>query len=103
MTTPDDAPLSDADVEALLRQRVEARKRSDYEEADRIRSDLLWRGIVSEDEDSRIYNTEDFRWKRMPLDMVRCGACGCLAWLKRKEEFCGQPVVEGGRAYFCQE
>jgi cysteinyl-tRNA synthetase len=46
------------EVEALVRKRDEARARKDYAEADRIRADLLRRGIVLED------TSKGVRWKR---------------------------------------
>ncbi len=48
----------DAEIEALIRRRVEARARKDFAEADRIRDDLLGRGIVLED------TPQGVRWKR---------------------------------------
>ncbi|MGO9640184.1 MAG: cysteine--tRNA ligase [Candidatus Acidiferrales bacterium] len=50
---------ADAEVEALVAQRREARKRRDFEEGDRIRKELSDRGIILED-------TSDggIRWKR---------------------------------------
>jgi len=51
--------LSDAEVEALVAERQAARKRRDFEAADRIRQQLAERGIILED-------TRDggVRWKR---------------------------------------
>lgn len=46
------------DVEDLIRERNEARKRKEYEKADRIRKDLLKSGIILED------TREGTRWKR---------------------------------------
>jgi cysteinyl-tRNA synthetase len=48
----------DDDVEALIKKRGEARARKDYAESDRIRADLLRRGIVLED------TPQGVRWKR---------------------------------------
>jgi cysteinyl-tRNA synthetase len=48
----------DAEIEALIRRRVEARARKDFAEADRIRDDLLGRGIILED------TPQGVRWKR---------------------------------------
>ena len=52
-------PLSDAEIEALVAERQEARKSRDFAEADRIRQQLADRGILLED-------TRDggVRWKR---------------------------------------
>jgi cysteinyl-tRNA synthetase len=43
------AGLSSADIEAAIQARNDARKRKDFKEADRIRTDLKDRGIVLED------------------------------------------------------
>ncbi len=48
----------DGDVDAMIRRRSEARARKDYAEADRIRDELLCRGIVLED------TPHGVRWKR---------------------------------------
>jgi cysteinyl-tRNA synthetase len=44
-----DAELTEAQIEALIAQRVEARRNKDYAEADRIRDALEAQGIILED------------------------------------------------------
>ncbi len=51
--------LSDAEVEALISQRNEARRRRDFPAADRIRKELAGRGILLEDT-----KAGSVRWKR---------------------------------------
>ena len=53
-----DAGLSDADIEALIEERLAARKNRDFERADAIRDQLQEAGIVLED------SAEGTRWKR---------------------------------------
>ncbi|MCZ6696334.1 MAG: cysteine--tRNA ligase [Acidobacteria bacterium] len=48
----------DSEVEAMIRKRTEARARKDFIEADRIRDQLLCRGVVLED------TSQGVRWKR---------------------------------------
>jgi cysteinyl-tRNA synthetase len=50
--------LTDEEVEALVRQRMEAKKARDFARADRIRAELLEKGIVVED------TRDGVRWKR---------------------------------------
>ena len=50
--------LLDADVEALIQKRQDARKARDFQEADRIRDELKSRGILLED------TAQGVRWKR---------------------------------------
>lgn len=54
----DVAPLLDEEVERLIRERAEARRRKDWETADAIRNLLSERGIVLED------TPQGVRWKR---------------------------------------
>jgi cysteinyl-tRNA synthetase len=48
----------DAEIERLVRERDEARKRRDFKESDRLRDELAGRGIVLED------TPQGTRWKR---------------------------------------
>jgi cysteinyl-tRNA synthetase len=48
----------DAEIERLVVERQEARKRRDFKEADRLRDELAGRGIVLED------TPQGTRWKR---------------------------------------
>jgi len=48
----------DAEIEAMIQKRVEAKKRRDFAEADKIRDDLLHKGIILED------TPTGTKWKR---------------------------------------
>ena len=50
--------MLDADIEALIEERQQARKNRDFARADEIRDELLAKGIVLED------TREGVRWKR---------------------------------------
>ena len=50
--------LLDADVEALIAERQQARKEKNFARADEIRAELLEKGIVLED------TREGVKWKR---------------------------------------
>ncbi len=52
------AEMLDADIEAMIRARQDARKAKDFAEADRIRGELLEKGIVLED------TREGVKWHR---------------------------------------
>jgi cysteinyl-tRNA synthetase len=52
------AGLSDADVEALVAERTQAKKQRNFARADAIRNDLLAKGVVLED------SKDGVRWKR---------------------------------------
>jgi len=69
-------PISDAKVEELLQRRALARLHGDYAEADDIREELLWEGVVTEDQKDE---KENLKWRRMPMAMLACrGGKGCL-------------------------
>ena len=50
--------ILDSEIEDLIEQRTQARKNKDFALADKIRNDLLDRGIVLED------TREGVKWKR---------------------------------------
>src|SRR4029079_17668125 len=52
------AELPDAEVDALIAQRVSARKARDFKRSDEIRDELAAAGVVVED------TTDGMRWKR---------------------------------------
>lgn len=56
--TPKESALSDADVDALIAERQQARMARDFKRSDEIRDELLAKGIVLED------TREGVRWKR---------------------------------------
>jgi cysteinyl-tRNA synthetase len=56
--TPKESALSDADVDALIADRQQARMARDFKRSDEIRDELLAQGIVLED------TREGVRWKR---------------------------------------
>eukprot|EP00427_Karlodinium_veneficum_P032981 CAMPEP_0169193618 /NCGR_PEP_ID=MMETSP1016-20121227/6267_1 /TAXON_ID=342587 /ORGANISM="Karlodinium micrum, Strain CCMP2283" /LENGTH=545 /DNA_ID=CAMNT_0009270083 /DNA_START=33 /DNA_END=1668 /DNA_ORIENTATION=+ len=84
--------LGDDEVHELLQKRILA------EEADSIRASLLWDGVVV------LSETEgQLQWRRFPLGLLgRSGKYGCLCWVRKREEFCGQPI-HGERSYFCSD
>ena len=51
--------LLDADIEALIEQRTEARKNKDFATADRIRDELKEKGIILEDSAAGV------KWRRV--------------------------------------
>jgi len=51
-------PIPLAEIDAAIQARQEARRRRDFGEADRIRQDLLAKGVILED------NPQGTRWKR---------------------------------------
>ncbi len=55
---PREAELLDEEIESMIAQRTEARKKKDFEKADRIRKELLDKGILLED------TPHGVRWKR---------------------------------------
>ena len=58
ITLDKEKELLDADIEALIEERQEARKGKDFKRADEIRDQLLSRGIILED------TRQGVRWKR---------------------------------------
>ena len=58
-TMPVEAPITDADIEAKLAERIEAKKRKDFAQADHIRTELKLLGIIIEDKPDGTS-----RWKR---------------------------------------
>jgi len=50
--------MLDADIEAMIQARIDARKRRDFKESDRIRDELKAKGILLED------SATGTRWKR---------------------------------------
>ena len=50
--------LSDAAIDALIKERAEAKKTRNFPRADQIRNDLLEKGILLED------SKDGVRWKR---------------------------------------
>ena len=55
---PEDDQLLDADIEALIEERQQARRDRDFARSDEIRDDLAARGIILED------TKDGVRWKR---------------------------------------
>jgi cysteinyl-tRNA synthetase len=53
-----DKVVLDADIEAMIQARIDARKRKDFKESDRLRDELLAMGIVLED------TPQGVRWRR---------------------------------------
>ncbi|MFZ5926467.1 MAG: cysteine--tRNA ligase [Acidobacteriota bacterium] len=56
--TVQEGTLTDEEVEALVRERTEAKKARDFARADRIRAELLEKGVIVED------TRDGVRWKR---------------------------------------
>ena len=54
----DEAGLLDEDVEALIEERLEARRNRDFKRSDEIRDELKAQGILLED------TAQGTRWKR---------------------------------------
>ena len=50
--------LSDAGIQGLVDARIEAKKRKDFAEADRIRKELGAKGVILEDDKDKTY------WRR---------------------------------------
>ena len=50
--------LGDAEIEALIAERIQAKKARDFARADRIRNELLEKGVILED------TKDGARWKR---------------------------------------
>ena len=55
-----DEQVIEADIERLIAARQEARKRKDFKESDRIRDELVAKGILLED------GPKGVTWKRKP-------------------------------------
>ena len=54
----DEADLLDEDIEALIEERLEARRNRDFKRSDEIRDELKAKGILLED------TAQGTRWKR---------------------------------------
>ena len=59
MIVEEKSELLDADIEALIQERQEARKVRNFARADEIRDELLEKGILLED------TREGVKWKRV--------------------------------------
>eukprot|EP00936_MAST-01D_sp_MAST-1D-sp1_P000790 g790.t1 len=92
---------TEEEVVDLVRRRAAARAQSSFQEADKIRDDLLWRGVLLEDSaDGTTLH------KELPFSLAALSrGKGCLCWLRRKGEFCGQPCASesGHNEYFCTQ